>query len=59
EVAAILSAADADAPGAALSARVAERREDLLRPLWTAVRTARRAAVTEAVRVLTAGRAAG
>lgn len=59
EVAAILSAAAVDAPGAALSARVAERREDLLRPLWTAVRTARRAAVEEAVRVLTAGRAAG
>ncbi|GAB2914360.1 hypothetical protein GCM10027047_10470 [Rhodococcus aerolatus] len=58
EVAAILAAAQQDSPGGARTAGAAARRDDLLRPLWTAVRDARRAAVVEAVRVITAGRAA-
>jgi hypothetical protein len=58
EVAAILAAAGQDAPGGARTAPTAAARDDLLRPLWTAVRTARTAAVAETVRVLTAGRAA-
>ena len=53
EVEAILAAASVDEPGGALSASAAARRE-ALRPLETAVRVARRAAVTEAVRVLAA-----
>lgn len=58
EVAAILTAAEQDAPGGARTAPAAAARDELLRPLWRAVRTARRAAVEEAVRVITAGRAA-
>lgn len=58
EVAAILTAAHQDAPGGARTAPAAAARDDLLRPLWTAVRTARTAAVEETVRVLTQGRAA-
>ena len=58
EVAAILTAAEQDAPGGARTAPAATARDELLRPLWTAVRTARRAAVEEAVRVITARRAA-
>jgi len=50
-IAAILSAAVEDAPGGARSASAAAAREDLLRPLATAVRTAQRAAVEETVRV--------
>lgn len=57
EVAVILTAAQHDSPGGARTAIAATARDDLLRPLWTAVRTARTAAVSEAVRVLTAGRA--
>lgn len=52
EVAAILALADADQPGGALSASAVSRRADALRPLTDAVRTARCAAVNEAVRVL-------
>ncbi|PRX45101.1 hypothetical protein B0I33_110200 [Prauserella shujinwangii] len=50
EVGAILALASADEPGGALSASAATRRADALRPLADAVRTARRAAVDEAVR---------
>lgn len=52
EVDAILSAASGDEPGGALSASAAIARSDALRPIATAVRVARRAAVAEAVRVL-------
>ncbi|MEU6701614.1 hypothetical protein [Pseudonocardia sp. NPDC046786] len=52
EVDAILSAAAGDDPGGALSASAAVARSDALRPIATAVRVARRAAVGEAVRVL-------
>ncbi|WP_028932213.1 hypothetical protein [Pseudonocardia spinosispora] len=52
EVEAILLAASADDPGGALSATAAAARDDALRPLATAIRVARRAAVAEAVRVL-------
>lgn len=52
EVAAILALAEADDPGGALSATSAFHRAEALRPLATAVRTARCAAVDEAVRVL-------
>lgn len=52
EVDAILSAAAGDEPGGALSASAAVARSDALRPITTAVRQARRAAVAEAVRVL-------
>lgn len=52
EVEAILRAASVDDPGGALSASAAQARTDALRPLATAVRVARRAAVAEAVRVL-------
>jgi hypothetical protein len=50
EVAAILTAAQVDEPGGALSASAATARREALRPLETAVRVARRAAVAEAVR---------
>ncbi|MGH4012784.1 MAG: hypothetical protein ACRDSL_02360 [Pseudonocardiaceae bacterium] len=53
EVEAILGAADTDEPGGALSASAAAARSAALRPLWTAVREARRSAVGEAVRALT------
>jgi hypothetical protein len=52
EVAAILQVATSDDPGGAVSASAIRRRTEALRPLDHAVRTARRAAVTEAVRVL-------
>ncbi|RJQ77109.1 hypothetical protein D5S17_16645 [Pseudonocardiaceae bacterium YIM PH 21723] len=52
EVQAILEAAAGDALGGALSATSATARSDALRPLLAAVRTARCAAVAEAVRVL-------
>jgi hypothetical protein len=52
EVDAILTAASVDEPGGALSASAATARRDALRPIETAVRVARRAAVAEAVRVL-------
>ena len=52
EVEAILAAASVDEPGGALSASAAAARRDALRPIETAVRVARRAAVAEAVRVL-------
>jgi hypothetical protein len=52
EVEAILAAASVDDPGGALSASAAQARTEALRPLATAVRVARRAAVAEAVRVL-------
>jgi hypothetical protein len=52
EVEAILAAASIDDPGGALTATAAQARTAALRPLATAVREARRAAVTEAVRVL-------
>jgi hypothetical protein len=52
EVEAILAAASVDEPGGALSASAARGRSEALRPLATAVRVARRAAVAEAVRVL-------
>ncbi len=55
EVEAILAAADVDDPGGALSAPAAAARSAALRPLATLVREARRAAVAEAVRVLTQG----
>ena len=54
EVEAILSAASVDEPGGALSASAATARRDALRPIESAVRVARRAAVAEAVRVLAA-----
>lgn len=53
EVQAILRAADTDDPGGALSASAAAARSAALRPLYTAVREARRSAVGEAVRALT------
>jgi hypothetical protein len=52
EVEAILAAASVDEPGGALTASAATARREALRPLETAVRVARRAAVAEAVRVL-------
>lgn len=52
EVAAILHVATSDDPGGAVSATAIRRRTEALRPLDHAVRLARRAAVTEAVRVL-------
>ena len=52
EVEAILAAASVDEPGDALTASAARARTDALRPLATAVRVARRAAVAEAVHVL-------
>jgi hypothetical protein len=52
EVEAILMAASVDDPGAALTATAAQARTDALRPLVTAIRVARRAAVADAVRVL-------
>jgi hypothetical protein len=52
EVEAILAAAKIDDPGGALSASTAAARREALRPIETAVRVARRAAVAEAVRVL-------
>lgn len=54
EVEAILAAASVDEPGGALSASAADARREALRPIETAVRVARRAAVAEAVRVLAA-----
>lgn len=54
EVEAILAAASVDEPGGALSASAAQARREALRPIETAVRVARRAAVAEAVRVLAA-----
>lgn len=51
EVAAILSLAESDDPGGAVSARSAVQRTQALRPLAAAVRTARCGAVNEAVRV--------
>jgi hypothetical protein len=54
EVEAILAAASVDEPGGALSATAAAARREALRPIETAVRVARRAAVAEAVRVLAA-----
>ncbi|GAA3799274.1 hypothetical protein GCM10022380_15710 [Amycolatopsis tucumanensis] len=53
EVGAILAIAEIDEPGGALSSSAAVRRADALRPLRTAVRTARHAAINEAVRQLT------
>ncbi|HET9118707.1 MAG TPA: hypothetical protein VFN75_11640 [Pseudonocardiaceae bacterium] len=53
EVEAILRAADTDNIGGAVSASVAAARSAVLRPLFTAVREARRSAVAEAVRALT------
>jgi hypothetical protein len=52
EVSAILELAMEDEPGGALSASAALKRAEALRPLFTAVRTARCAAVSEAVRAL-------
>lgn len=52
EVEAILAAARVDEPGGALSASAATARREALRPIESAVRVARRAAVAEAVRVL-------
>ncbi|MDT8912668.1 hypothetical protein [Amycolatopsis sp. PS_44_ISF1] len=51
EVSAILAIARTDDPGGALSASAAVQRAEALRPLADAVRTARAAAVNEAVRV--------
>lgn len=53
EVGTILELAFDDEPGGAHSASAANRRADALRPLSTAVRTARCAAVDETVRILT------
>jgi hypothetical protein len=53
EVEAILRVADTDNLGGAVSASVAAARAAALRPLFTAVREARRSAVAEAVRALT------
>ena len=53
EVEAILRVADTDNLGGAVSASVAAARSAALRPLFTAVREARRSAVAEAVRALT------
>jgi hypothetical protein len=52
EVSAILELAMEDEPGGALSASAALKRAEALRPLFSAVRTARCAAVSEAVRAL-------
>jgi hypothetical protein len=52
EVAAILHVATSDDPGGAVSASAIRRRAEALRPLDHAVRTARKAAVAEAVRTL-------
>jgi hypothetical protein len=52
EVAAILHVATSDEPGSAVSASAIRRRAEALRPLDHAVRTARKAAVAEAVRTL-------
>lgn len=52
EVSAILELASEDEPGGAVSSAAARRRAEALRPLGDAVRTARRAAVDEAVRTL-------
>lgn len=52
EVEAILWVATDDAPGGALSASATRARTDALRPLFDAVRAARRSAVAEMVRVL-------
>ncbi|TDV42654.1 hypothetical protein CLV71_117126 [Actinophytocola oryzae] len=52
EVAAILELAMEDEPGGALSASAAHKRAEAIRPLFHAVRTARCAAVAEAVRSL-------
>lgn len=52
EVSAILDLAGEDEPGGALSASAAMKRADALRPLFDAVRTARCAAIDEAVRTL-------
>ena len=53
EIAAILMLANGDEPGGAVSASAAQLRSETLRTLDAAVRTARRAAVNEAIRVLT------
>lgn len=50
QVAAILAVAEDDSPTEAPSASSAAAREQLLRPLWTAVRTARVAAVSACAR---------
>ncbi|MDH6678842.1 hypothetical protein M2284_003055 [Rhodococcus sp. LBL1] len=50
QVVAILAVAEDDSPTEAPSASSAAAREDLLRPLWTAVRTARVAAVSACAR---------
>jgi hypothetical protein len=52
EVGAMISLAAEDEPGGALSASAAVRRSEALRPVHDAVRTARSAAVDEAVRAL-------
>jgi hypothetical protein len=52
EVAAILHVATSDEPGGAVSASAIRRRAEALHPLDHAVRTARKAAVAEAVRTL-------
>ncbi|GAB3449836.1 hypothetical protein GCM10027436_45170 [Actinophytocola sediminis] len=52
EVASILELAMEDEPGGALSASAAHKRAEALRPLFHAVRTARCAAVADAVRTL-------
>lgn len=52
EVEAILWVATDDAPGGALSASATRARVDALRPLFDAVRAARRASIAEMVRVL-------
>ncbi|MGH3757045.1 hypothetical protein [Actinophytocola sp.] len=52
EVSAILGLAMEDEPGGALSASAALKRAEALRPLFSAVRTARCAAVADAVRAL-------
>lgn len=51
EVDAILRVATEDTPGGALSASATRARSDALRPLFSSVRTARRAAVAEMARV--------
>lgn len=53
EVEAILWVATDDSPGGALSASATRARTEALRPLFDAVRAARRAAVAEMIRVLT------
>lgn len=52
EVEAILWVATDDAPGGALSASATRARMDALKPLFNAVRAARRASIAEMVRVL-------